>query len=83
MLAVESERVCKRSPENIAAVFGAVAPFTHADPLVYNIADADSPAIICAGNAAASKQQNADRVADLSLSMDDMDIVWIEAILPA
>jgi hypothetical protein len=57
-LAVESERVCSKSPENTAIVLGAAPPFTQAEPFVYNIAEADSPdASACIGNAIASTQQ--------------------------
>src|ERR1700722_19932864 len=65
MLAVESGRVCNRSPEKTAADFGTSLPFNQAAPLVYSMADAVSPAnITCAGNRIANKQQTADRNAD-------------------
>lgn len=74
MLAVESERVCSMSPENIATVFGTVLPFTQAEPLVYNIADGDSPASICAGNTTASKQLIAERSTECDMCFEEMDI---------
>src|SRR5208282_6282142 len=65
MLAVESGRVCNRSPANSATDLGASLPFTQAAPVVYNMADGVSPAsIICAGNTIASKQHTTDRNAD-------------------
>src|SRR5271165_6618381 len=65
MLAVESARVCSRSPEKTAADFGTSLPFSQAGPFVYNIAVGVSPArAICAGNTIASKQHTTDRNAD-------------------
>jgi hypothetical protein len=58
----------------MAAVFGAAAPFTHAEPLLYSIADAESLAIVCGGNAASSKQHTAGRSADLKRNANDSDI---------
>ncbi len=68
MLAVESARVCNRSPEKTAADFGTSLPFNQAGPFVYNMADVVSAAsIICAGNTIASKQHTADRNADCDM----------------
>src|SRR5208283_2374278 len=71
ILAVESERVCNRSPENTATDFGTSLPFNQAAPFVYNIDDAVSPASIsCAGNRIASKQHTADRSLDCDMGSD-------------
>ncbi len=71
MLAVESERVWSKSPEYNAADFGTALPFNHAEPAVYNIADAASSPSICAGNRKASKQHKADRSADVDMAEKD------------
>src|SRR5271157_5924469 len=76
MLAVESERVCSMSPENMAADFGTTLPFTQADPVVYSMADADSPASIRAGNTHASRQHTADRNSDRVMSRRDSRIFF-------
>jgi hypothetical protein len=68
MLAVESARVCSRSPENTAADFGTSLPFNQAAPFVYNMAEAVSPASITwAGNKIDKKQHTADRNADCDM----------------
>ena len=73
MLAVESERVWSKSPEYTAADLGTALPFNHAEPAVYNIADAASSPSICAGNEKASKQHKADRSADVDVDMTEKD----------
>src|ERR1039458_7368065 len=80
MFAVESERVCSRSPENMAADFGTTLPFTQAEPVVYNIADADSHASICAGNRHASRQHTAARSSDRDMSRRDF-LIWVLLIV--
>ena len=68
MLALESARVCNMSPENTAADFGTSLPFNQAEPFVYNMADAVSPAnMICAGKTNINKQHTADRNADCDM----------------
>src|ERR1700751_4176053 len=48
-LAVESGRVCTRSPEKTAADLGTVVPLIQAVPFEYNMAEAESAASNCAG----------------------------------
>jgi len=74
MLAVESGRVCNISPENMAAVFGTVLPFTHAEPLVYKIAEGVSPADISAGKTTASNQHMAERSTERDMELNDPDM---------
>jgi hypothetical protein len=62
------------SPENIATVLGTVPPFTQADPLVYNIADGDSPASMFAGNTTASKQHIAERSIECGMCLEEVYI---------
>jgi len=70
------------SPENTAADFGTSLPFNHAEPFVYSMADAVSPAsIICAGNRIASKQHTADRSADSDMGSDHSRKLLFSAIV--
>src|SRR6266481_1299449 len=62
-LAVESGRVCTRSPANTAADLGTVLPLIQAVPFEYSIADAESAASKCAGSNIASTTLNTDRSA--------------------
>src|ERR1039458_7028121 len=82
MLAVESARVCNRSPAKTAADFGTSLPFNQAAPFVYNMAVAVSPAsIIWTGNTTASKQHTADRNADCDMGSDHSRISGFSLIV--
>jgi hypothetical protein len=52
--AVESGRVCTKSPVNTAADLGTMLPLTQAVPFAYSIADAESAANNCPGSNIAS-----------------------------
>jgi hypothetical protein len=70
------------SPVNTAADLGASLPFNHAVPLVYNMADAVSPAnIICAGNRIASTQHTTDLNADSDIASDSSGISGLSLIV--
>ncbi len=62
-MALESGRVCTKSPENTAADLGTVVPLIHAMPFEYSMADAESAASNCAGTNIANMMLNADRIA--------------------
>src|SRR6266496_955796 len=66
-LAVESDRVCTRSPEKTAADLGTVLPFSQAAPFVYSMAEAESAASNCIGNSMASRQLSKDLYADCDM----------------
>ncbi len=70
------------SPVKTAADFGASLPFNHAAPLVYNMADAVSPAsIVCAGNRIASAQHTTDLNADSDIASDNSGVSGLSFIV--
>src|SRR6266496_6716439 len=55
-LAVESDRVCTRSPEKTAADLGTTLPFSQAGPFVYSMAKAEPAATNRIGRKITSRQ---------------------------